>query len=165
MASFSDKPKVPLLGNGGGETHASLGTWKAQMSSTLVRHSCGVFASMDPRVRHMHLWVPGTWKAQMPSTLVRHSCGVFASMDPSKMPDTYPSKPKQAAASGAQQQRYEEPVETFEGKFNIKGEDKWQLEAKSQLSYALHHEAVFKNPKLPGLIDRTRNQPGARRPR
>ena len=40
----------------------------------------------------------------------------------------------------------------FEGKFNIK--DKWQLEAKSQLAYALLHEAVSKNPKLPGLIDK-----------
>ena len=84
MASFSDKPKIPLLGNGGSETHASL----------------------------------GTWKAQMPSTLVRHGCGVFASMGPSKMPDTYPSKPKEAAASGAQ--RYEELAGMFEGKFNIK---------------------------------------------
>ena len=53
--------------------------------------------------------------------------------------DTYPSKPKQAAASGAQQ-RYEELVDMFEGKFNIKG--KWQLEAKSQLAYALLHEAT-----------------------
>ena len=85
MASFSDKPKIPLLGNGGSETHASLGTWKAQMSSTLVRHGCGVFASMDP----------------------------------SKMPDTYPSKPKQGQGAAAQQ-RYEELVEMFEGKFNIK---------------------------------------------
>ena len=41
------QPKIPLLGNGGSETHASLGTRKAQMSSTLVRHGCGVFASMD----------------------------------------------------------------------------------------------------------------------
>ena len=43
----------------------------------------------------------------MSSTLVRHSFGVFASMGPSKMPDTYPPKPKQGAASGAQQ-RHEE---------------------------------------------------------
>ena len=87
----------------------------------------------------------------MSSTLVRHGCGVFASMDPSKMPDTYPSKPKQGQGAAAQQ-RYEELVEMFEGKFNIK--DKWQLEAKSQLAYALLHEAVSKNPKLSGLIDK-----------
>jgi len=72
-------------------------------------------------------------------------------MDPSKMPDTYPSKPKQGAASGAKE-RYEELVETFEGKFNIK--DKWQLEAKSQLAYAFLHEEVSKDPKLSGIIDK-----------
>ena len=67
-----------------------------------------------------------------------------------KIPNTYPSKPKQGQGAAAQQ-RYEELVEMFEGKFNIKG--KWQLEAKSQLAYALLHEAVSKNPKLSGLID------------
>ena len=35
------------------------------------------------------------------------------------MPDAYPSNPKQAATSDAQQ-RYEELVKMFEGKFNIK---------------------------------------------
>ena len=87
----------------------------------------------------------------MSSTLVRHGCGVFASMDPSKMPGAYPTNPKQGQGAAAQQ-RYEELVEMFEGKFNIK--DKWQLEAKSQLAYALLHEAVSKNPKLSGLIDK-----------
>ena len=67
------------------------------------------------------------------------------------MPDAYPSNPKQAATSDAQQ-RYEELVEMLEGKFNTK--EKWQLEAKSQLACALLHEAATKNPKLPGLIDK-----------
>ena len=40
----------------------------------------------------------------------------------------------------------------FEGKLNIK--DKWQLEAKSMLAYVPLYEAVCKNPKLPGLIDK-----------
>ena len=40
----------------------------------------------------------------------------------------------------------------FEGKFKIS--NKWELEGKSETAYALLHEAVAKNPKLTGLIEK-----------
>ena len=40
----------------------------------------------------------------------------------------------------------------FEGKFKIS--NKYELEAKSETAYALLHEAVAKNPKLTGLIEK-----------
>ena len=50
------------------------------------------------------------------------------------------------ATSSTTQQRYEETVAMFEGKFKIS--NKWELEGKSEQAYALLHEAVAKNPKL-----------------
>jgi len=117
MASFTDKPKLPLLGNSGGETYASFGTWKAAFSCALVRHGCGVYASLDV----------------------------------SEMPDAFPTDPKQATTS-THQQRYDETIAMFEGKFKIS--NKYELEAKSETAYALLHEAVAKNPKLTGLIEK-----------
>ena len=45
-----EKPKIPLLGNGMSETAASLGTWKGSFASALVRHGCGVFASLGEQI-------------------------------------------------------------------------------------------------------------------
>ena len=84
MASFTDKPKIPLLGNSGSETYASFGTWKGSFSSALVRHGCGVYSSLDV----------------------------------SELPVAFPTDPKQATSSTTQQ-RYEETVAMFEGKFKI----------------------------------------------
>ena len=117
MASFTDKPKIPLLGNSGSETYASFGTWKGSFSSALVRHGCGVYSSLDV----------------------------------SELPVAFPTDPKQATSSTTQQ-RYEETVAMFEGKFKIS--NKWELEGKSEQAYALLHEAVAKNPKLTGLIEK-----------
>ena len=117
MASFTDKPKIPLLGNSGSETYASLGTWKGSFSSALVRHGCGVYSTLDV----------------------------------SEMPDAYPLDPKQATSSTTQQ-RYEDTVAMFEGKFKIS--NKYDLENKSMIAYALLHDAVAKNPKLTGLIEK-----------
>ena len=111
-----EKPKIPLLGNGMSETAASLGTWKGSFASALVRHGCGVFASLDEQ-----------------------------------MPTAYPTDPKQAGDT-AVQKRYEDLVAMFKGKYNV--ENKYQLENKSMTAYALLHEAVAKNPKLTGLIER-----------
>ena len=50
MAAFTEKPKIPLLGNGIREPAASLGTWKGFFFSALVRYDCGVFTSPDSEI-------------------------------------------------------------------------------------------------------------------
>jgi len=72
-------------------------------------------------------------------------------LDVSELPVAFPTDPKQATSSTTQQ-RYEETVAMFEGKFKIS--NKWELEGKSEQAYALLHEAVAKNPKLTGLIEK-----------